>query len=258
MRVEFSFIADDRPSKIIKQFNAFSRDIADASDLWPEIIRDFKRREEIHFESEGDGQWARLTDGYAAWKQAHGGGGMPILQFGYKGSEGLKDSLTNPARFVQEIGPTKLHLGTDVSYAPYHQNGWTQRGGSRIVNKEISPRQTSQLRRRKENAAAFKEEFNKQLQDRLRREEAAYLRRGKTPPPDLINRIFKAMLAEGKDQLLFKEMEPAKYRRERVSTGGGASVRARPPLISNRAAYSVAWRRLAERWVRRELDEAGL
>lgn len=70
------------------------------------------------FATEGEGSWKQLSAAYAAQK-AMVFPGQPILV----ATGDLRDSLTTPTRLAQSIGPDSLSVGSDVSYAAYHQSG---------------------------------------------------------------------------------------------------------------------------------------
>ena len=87
--------------------------------------------ESLRFESEGP-NWARLAPATELRKIS-----MPyqqILQRGEPGhSEGLKQSLTTHGQgSLFAMTPLSLTMGTSVSYATYHQKGFSDRGGGEV------------------------------------------------------------------------------------------------------------------------------
>jgi len=66
----------------------------------------------------GSGGWAPLSPAYAAWKSKHHPG-KPLMEL----SGDLRDSLTKRPFGIDVIKSDGMVIGTQVSYAPYHQHG---------------------------------------------------------------------------------------------------------------------------------------
>jgi phage gpG-like protein len=64
------------------------------------------------------GKWSPLSPPYARFK-ARVRPGRPLLVF----DGDLRKEMTVPGKGVYEVGPKGMTVGTDISYAKYHQNG---------------------------------------------------------------------------------------------------------------------------------------
>lgn len=102
----------------------FSAGISDWTIYWEDyFLPAWYRSIDTNFVTQGGstgGQWAALSLRYAAWKQKHWPG-LPTNVL----SGALRESLTFPGdvNAVREISPTKLTVGTSVSYGSYVQLG---------------------------------------------------------------------------------------------------------------------------------------
>lgn len=86
---------------------------------WDAMAEDFWAHNQQTFDLAGPG-WKPLTEDYAKWKARKYPGAPILVRTG-----ALRDSLVSgfAPHSVFEVFPTEMRIGTDVSYAMYHQTG---------------------------------------------------------------------------------------------------------------------------------------
>lgn len=99
----------------------FRDNIADAEPAFEAMADHQAKVNTRQFDSQGgygSGGWAPLSPAYAAWKMKHHPG-KPIMEL----SGDLRDSMVKRPFGIDAIQRDGMIIGTQVSYAPYHQHG---------------------------------------------------------------------------------------------------------------------------------------
>lgn len=96
----------------------YAEHLGDLATLWPQITEGFVKREGLWFSRQGEGTWPPLSDAYRDWKLKHYGSRPLLVRTG-----DLKESLTDPHKAVLAETDHMLVLGSNVEYAPFHQDG---------------------------------------------------------------------------------------------------------------------------------------
>jgi len=139
MAFRFTFeVAGER--QIDRTLLRFAENIDDARPVWEVLAQRFARAESRQFASEGaygSGGWPALSPDYAAWKSHHYPG-KPILER----TGALKRDLTQRPFGVEVLEPGSMAVGTDISYAAYHQAGGGRLPRRRPVELPESERRT--------------------------------------------------------------------------------------------------------------------
>jgi phage gpG-like protein len=121
MYFEMDVFGDIQFAQELRRWEAAASDM---SPVFEAITLDFFAIEHAQFASQGarSARWQELSDnppghGYKSWKSRHYPG-QPIMQ-----REGdLMESLTSPMKAARRITADDMFVGTDVSYAVYHQS----------------------------------------------------------------------------------------------------------------------------------------
>lgn len=126
------YIEEQGVAQLIAEFDELARRFRDMRSLWRRLARSFMDIEREQFDSEGARggmPWKPLSGWYLQWKMSHGLNPMILRAGGRSGgmsmgpSQDLMGSLTTP-RVILSMGPKNLMLGTDVTYAHLHQEGF--------------------------------------------------------------------------------------------------------------------------------------
>lgn len=100
----------------------WQHNIADATPAFDAMARyQVQTVNKRQFDEQGSvetGKWSALSPPYARWK-ARVRPGRPILVF----DGDLKREMTVPGQGVFKVWRSGMTVGTDISYAKYHQNG---------------------------------------------------------------------------------------------------------------------------------------
>lgn len=107
--------------QIDRTLTRFADNVGDATPVWEVLADRFARANLRQFNSEGaygSGGWPALSPNYAAWK-AHHYPGKPILQR----TGALMRDLTQRPFGIEHLTPGAMAVGTDITYAAYHQAG---------------------------------------------------------------------------------------------------------------------------------------
>ena len=96
--------------------SGFTAALSDLSPLWDVYHVTLQGLTASRFAAEGPG-WAPLSEPYATYKAAHGGGTILI----YSGD--LWSSFLGGSGEVFDHSPTEMTWGTSIPYAHYHQEG---------------------------------------------------------------------------------------------------------------------------------------
>lgn len=122
-RIVFDFAGE---AQVDRQLLRFAGRARDARPAFREMARRFAPAEGRQFDSQGaygSGPWKPLSPEYAAWKERHYPGRKIMQRTG-----ALKRDLTERPFGVEVIEPSHMVLGTNRSYAKYHQRGGSTPG----------------------------------------------------------------------------------------------------------------------------------
>lgn len=108
----------DGDTQVARALSRFGDEIKDLRPAFREIAKNFKQIEARQFATEGRGGWPQLSPNYAAWKMTNFPGTTILRATGL-----LLASLTGGSQYVERMDRMNLVLGTQVSYAIYHQRG---------------------------------------------------------------------------------------------------------------------------------------
>lgn len=109
----------------------FSENVVDGRDIFDAMADAFASTQEQNFKSSGAvyGGWAPLSPRYAAWKAAAYPGAPILTREGH-----LRRSLTQRPLGVEDIAARRMVIGTDISYAGYHQKGTSKMPARPMIN----------------------------------------------------------------------------------------------------------------------------
>lgn len=123
---------------LTRRLSAMQTAVADMTPVWGVLRNRFVATMAMEFAGQrsASGKWKPLSPAYGAWKAQHYGG-KPILQ---RTGE-LYGSLTGDLAIdIRE--PQMMVLGTDVSYARFHQTGTKKMPARPIIDLSESERMT--------------------------------------------------------------------------------------------------------------------